>query len=220
MPGEKEWYNSKYNKTNYFGSKEWLYRSYVSSLVAKSGLSLGATVLDAGCGQGLFSYLFHKQGLRIIGIDLSETGIRSAKNQYGAIGINFIVGDVRAIPSKIEFDCVFTRACSLYNTKEFSKKQEITDGLMKFVKKRGIFIFAYNTKLNPFLKNKSWIYQTLNDVRKHFMAYPRIKIYVVNRLDLVLFKKNGFNLIFTKINVIISKLFGVGVEIIVVVEKD
>jgi len=219
MSRKKEWYNIKYNKENYFGTREWLYRHYISSLVSRSGLKAGSSVLDVGCGQGFFSYLFHKHGLKVYGIDISETGIQVAQSHYGLLGIHFVVGDVRAIPLSMKFDCVFTRACSLYNDKEFPKLQEITDGLLSYVRDGGTFVFAYNTKLNPKQKSKSWMYHTLIDVEKHFSKYSMVKIYVVNRLDMLIFGKYAFNSLFTKLNVSISKSLCIGVEFISILSK-
>lgn len=54
----------------------------------------GASVLDVGCGQGFFSYLFRKHGMTVCGIDVSEVGIRAAQNAYGHLGISFVVADI------------------------------------------------------------------------------------------------------------------------------
>jgi SAM-dependent methyltransferase len=219
VSNEREWYNKKYNKRNYFGSREWLYGPYISSLVSLSGLKAGFSVLDAGCGQGFFSYLFHRHGLKVCGIDLSETGIRAAQSLYGSLGIRFVVGDIRSIPLSMKFDCVFTRACSLYNSKDFIISQEITDRLLGYVREGGTFIFAYNTKLNPMQKSKSWMYHTLGDVQRHFSRYPLVKIYVVNRLDMVLIGKYALNLLFTRLNAFLSTVLGIGVEFICILRK-
>lgn len=197
----------------------WLFRSFVSSVVSLSGLKAGSSILDVGCGQGFFSYLLHRHGLKVYGIDISETGIEVAQNLYGALGINFVVGDVRTIPLAMKYDCVFTRACSLYNIKDFPMSPAITDGLLGYVKDDGVFIFAYNTKLNPMQKSKSWMYHTLSDVERHFSRYPMVKIYVVNRLDMLLIGKYAFNSLFTRLNVFMSKTLGLGVEFICVVRK-
>ena len=216
---EKEWYNNKYINRNYFGTREWLYRPYISSLVSLSDLKAGSSVLDAGCGQGFLSYLFHRHGLKVYGIDISETGILVAQRLYGSLGIHFAVGDVRTIPLSMKFDCVFTRACSLYNTKNFPMSQGITDGLLEYVKDSGTLIFAYNTKLSPMRKSSSWIYHTISDVKNHFSRYPMVKIYVVNRVDMLLIGRYALNLLFTWINVFLSKALGIGVEFICILKK-
>jgi len=43
------------------------------------------TILDIGCGDGLWTYLLAKKGLRATGIDISEYGIQIARNKKRAI---------------------------------------------------------------------------------------------------------------------------------------
>src|ERR1700723_96158 len=92
-----DFYNETYRETNYFRYQNWLYEPYVSSLIAFCGLRKGAMVLDVGCGQGFFSNLFRKNGMRVHGIDMSETGIRAAQSLYGHLGITFAVADIETV---------------------------------------------------------------------------------------------------------------------------
>src|SRR5215831_8391381 len=112
-------YNLKYKDLNYFRYSERIYSPYISSLIKSCGLERGSSVLDIGCGQGFFSYLLSKYGMKVSGIDLSESGIRAAKNVYGDLGINFAVGDIETVSFPQQFDCIFVRSCSLYNNDEF-----------------------------------------------------------------------------------------------------
>src|SRR5438034_7915971 len=109
-------YDVKYRDQNYFQYRRWLHAPYVSSLVRACGLPEGASVLDVGCGQGFFSYLFHTHGMKVTGIDVSETGIRTADRLYGRFGITFTVADIHTAVFPERFDCLFVRSCSLYNT--------------------------------------------------------------------------------------------------------
>src|SRR5207249_8437557 len=88
-------YDVKYRDANYFRYRRGLYAPYVSTLVRACGLPAGSSVLDVGCGQGFFSYLFHAHGMRVTGVDVSETGIQTAERLYGRRGITFAVADVR-----------------------------------------------------------------------------------------------------------------------------
>jgi len=45
-------------------------------------LQTGATVLDVGCGNGFNAGQFLARGCRVVGIDLSETGIAIAREKY------------------------------------------------------------------------------------------------------------------------------------------
>ena len=184
------------------------------------GLKKKSSILDAGCGQGFFSYLLDKCGMKVYGLDISESGIRAAKNNYRSSNVEFIVGDIQTIPfiSK-EFDCVFIRSCSFYNTDDFSLKNHITDYLLSFVRDGGIFIFLYNTNLGLFKKSTSWRFHTLCDAEKHFSLYPNTRIFLVNKVDTILMKKYTFNPILTKLNTYISNAFGLGCELVCVYRK-
>lgn len=56
-----------------------------------------SSILDIGCGKGTFTHLLKKHNNRVVGIDLSETAIRKAKESYP--DIEFIAMDVRDLSS-------------------------------------------------------------------------------------------------------------------------
>jgi len=62
----------------------------------------GKRILDAGCGMGVFSIVFGgKQARRVIGIDLSEEGIRRARrvvNQLRLTNVTFMEGNILRLP--------------------------------------------------------------------------------------------------------------------------
>jgi 2-polyprenyl-3-methyl-5-hydroxy-6-metoxy-1,4-benzoquinol methylase len=51
-------------------------------------------VLDVGCGNGALAYDISKKAKRVIGIDIQEKYIASAKKKYSAENLEFIVGDI------------------------------------------------------------------------------------------------------------------------------
>src|SRR3989442_13929480 len=90
-------YDVKYRDQNYFQYRRWLHAPYVSSLVRACGLPEGASVLHVGFGQGFFSYLFHARGMKVTGIAVSQTGIRTADRLYRGFWRTFTVaGDLAA----------------------------------------------------------------------------------------------------------------------------
>ncbi len=136
-------YNEKYRRDVYFRYKTWLYKPYIRAIVRKAKLRPGDRVLDAGCGQGFFSSLFDAMGFTTLGIDISSEGIRSAIANYSSTNTTFRVGDLRSLDLRNEFDCVFARSCSVYNTEEFEISPEITAILLRLVKIGGVLIFDY-----------------------------------------------------------------------------
>jgi malonyl-CoA O-methyltransferase len=101
-------YDEKYRSSNYFAYRTWLYRPFVKALVRRAGLRRGGRLLDAGCGQGFFTWLFAERGLEAVGVDVSAAGLSSATEMYHSSGAKFELGDVLELACRSEFDCVFT----------------------------------------------------------------------------------------------------------------
>lgn len=71
----------------------------------------GGTLLDAGCGTGLFSVAMAKRGYRVTAIDIAPRMIAAAQQAAYAAGvadrITFIEGDVEAVTNVVDgFDAV------------------------------------------------------------------------------------------------------------------
>ena len=64
---EAKHYNEAYLQPDYWHYKTWLYRPFLKALVAKANLKRGAHILDAGCGQGFFTWLFADLGFKALG---------------------------------------------------------------------------------------------------------------------------------------------------------
>ena len=96
----KKFWNNRSHKKNYAGSNtlsgDMLETNYLSSIIKKN-----STILDAGCGNGIFfSRLYKKiKYKRALGIDYSEGMIYNAQKR-NLPQTSFIVDDI-TIPSKI-----------------------------------------------------------------------------------------------------------------------
>ncbi len=92
-------------------SPYWL-RSYAHRGIFEGFLSrvpAGATVLDAGCGEGVLSRLLAKQGAKVTGVDISHENIRAAKRyaEEEGVSVQFLQGDIEALPFEAKsFDWV------------------------------------------------------------------------------------------------------------------
>lgn len=58
----------------------------------------GSFIVDAGCGDGLGSYLLAKNGYRVTGIDLSNEMIEKAKARTDLDSLTFVQGDLTNLP--------------------------------------------------------------------------------------------------------------------------
>ena len=217
--GKSDFYNESYRKKNYFHYQSWVYAPYISSLISYSGLKKESSVLDVGCGQGFFSSLFNKYGMRVHGVDLSEAGVEMARNQYGRPGLTFSVEGVETARFAELFDCVFVRSCSLYNTEAFSVQKEVTHSLLRHLKTGGLFIFVYNSNFSS-KESRKWRYHTLEDMNNHFAEYPEAKIFFLNRIITYLFRARSFSPIVTRFNILLSRLSGMGGDLVCILKKS
>jgi SAM-dependent methyltransferase len=211
-------YNERYRNTNYFRYRTWLYRSYVSSLIAFCRLKSGDTLLDVGCGQGIFSYLFSKHGIKVHGIDISETGIEAAKSLYGRFGITFAVDDIRTATFPRQFDCIFARSCSLYNSDAFLIQKGATHEFLKHLKTKGTFIFAYNSKLSSKI-SQTWRYHSLEDLKQHFSDYPCAKAFFLDRITPLFLRRYSLTAFATRLSILLSKASGTGGDLICILQE-
>ncbi|WP_078409658.1 class I SAM-dependent methyltransferase [Priestia abyssalis] len=58
----------------------------------------GSFIVDAGCGDGLGSYLLAKKGYRVTGVDLSNEMIEKAKARTDLDSLTFVQGDLTNLP--------------------------------------------------------------------------------------------------------------------------
>jgi len=211
-------YNLKYSQDDYFDNRKWINEIYVKNIIRKSGLSRTSHLLDVGCGQGHFSYLFNKNGMSVLGVDLSVTGIRYARKRYERDGLSFMICDAFEIPVKTKFDCVFARSLSIYNTDNIKQIQTITKTLMEHIKADGLFIFCYNANFNK-IKSDVWRCHSLDQVKRFFSDYQNKEIYFSSKIDCLIFRKFAFNKVFSYINVFASRILGLGGEIVCIIKK-
>jgi len=213
-------YDNKYRRANYFEYRDWWYYSYLKAVVTRAGLRRGASVLDAGCGQGFFTALFDRLGFDAVGVDLSGEGIAAAKARYQGTGTRFMVGDVTDLPFRGEFDLVFTRSCSLYNTEDFGLDDAVTQRMLEYVKPGGVFIFDYYTKLKSGKRSDTWLYHSARDMERHFAAFRNCRMYFCLRFDALLLGALILTRPWSEVAQSLSRLSGLGGELVAIVRKD
>jgi 2-polyprenyl-3-methyl-5-hydroxy-6-metoxy-1,4-benzoquinol methylase len=102
------------------------------------------TVLDIGCGNGALTYDVARKAKKVVGIDLNEQNITSAKNKFSRENIEYIHGDALTYHQKEKFDVII-----LSNVLEhIDKRVEFLTSLKKLAPKILVRV--------PML-NRSWI---------------------------------------------------------------
>ena len=108
------------------------------------------SVLDFGCGNGSLTSALHvSEKCRVVGVDISESGIREASAAFE--GIEFMVGDLSdtSIRSKIssKFDVI---VCTEVIEHVYSPRK-LVDNLCHFLSPEGVVIVS--TPYHGYLKN-------------------------------------------------------------------
>ena len=175
-----------------------------------------------GCGQGTFADLFAENGLRTHDVDLSEVGISAARevNKNKNKNLSFAVGDILDLDNRNQFDCVFTRSCSLYNSQTFEEDQRTTEVLDSYVREGGVLIFVYHTRIGSRGVSPDWILHSVANVRNHFRPYPGAEVYFSLRLEAALFGRLSFTRVNSAICERTSRLARIGEEVVAFVRKS
>ena len=209
-------YDRSYVQANYFQYRTWVYRPFIKAIIKRVRLAEGSRLLDAGCGQGFFTSLFAECGMKALGVDISPEGVKQARKNYGAEA-EFVVGDVCRLPYKNQFDCVYSRSCSLYNRDNFAEDRTVSDALLKYVKPGGMLIFDYYTNLCQRKKSAAWLYHSVAAARKHFSHYPGGKVYFSLRIDALLLGSRSFSL--SGLNILAGRFTGIGGDLVAIVPR-
>jgi SAM-dependent methyltransferase len=64
------------------------------------------SVLDLGCGTGVFALMLADRGIRVIGADPAKASVDVARGKPGAERVTWIDGDASAIPASVTVDMV------------------------------------------------------------------------------------------------------------------
>lgn len=224
-------YDRIYQDPSYFNYRPWMFAPYVRALVKKYNVRKRSRLLDLGCGTGFFAQLFCDEGMDVIGIDLSEVGVRAARTLCKG-EIHLVVGDGNELPFKAEsFDLIFCRGYVPYNLENLASHTQVTRYLLRYLRAGGLFVFAYSTDLSGLLGRRkrpvgktgsSWINQTLDDIEQHFSSIESARVVdlcFLNRLEPVFLGRYGMNSLFNPINAFLVKATGVRGEAICVLEK-
>lgn len=133
---EFEW--KKHSKVLDEHEQEFLH--VLGDVVPVQGLK-GKVILDAGCGQGRFSYFLHKYGGRtVISFDLGEQVLLAAGNLSSYPNIHVVQASIYQPPFKAMFDYVF----SIGVIHHLPHPEQAFQGLSGLLKKGGkIFIWVY-----------------------------------------------------------------------------
>ena len=114
-------------------------------------LEAGARVLDLCCGQGRHAVPFAKMGMRVTGLDMTESYLALARSAADAAGVELrlVHGDMREIPYEGEFDAVINMFTAFGYFDEEADDQRVLDSAARALKPGGRLLLD--------LLNRDWV---------------------------------------------------------------
>ncbi len=141
-----EWFNSKYYHILYKHRDHEEAKLFIDNICQLVQLDKGQKVLDLACGKGRHAIYLNRKGLNVVGLDLSEENVRSAKIKENET-LRFFTHDMRLPWSESEFDCVFNLFTSFGYFEVKGENQLSINNVALSLKKGGTFILDF---LNPY----------------------------------------------------------------------
>ena len=120
----------------------------VDFIIRHLDLKAGDSILDAGCGPGLYCERFKKRGLSVTGIDISSNSIEYARDNASNKGldIRYVCNNYLDMDFENEFDAVFMiwwDFCVLTN----EGRKKLLKNIKRALKPGGRFVFDVSTPL-------------------------------------------------------------------------
>jgi len=98
------------------------------------------SVLDAGCGKGIYTFILNNSGYKAKGFDFSEIAIEQAKKRYKNIDYRKLDGFVLDYNEK--FDLIFANGFSPFNTTDFIKSTKLIEYWKDFLNDNGTVLIV------------------------------------------------------------------------------
>jgi 2-polyprenyl-3-methyl-5-hydroxy-6-metoxy-1,4-benzoquinol methylase len=117
---------------------EHLHRFFFVRALAK-----GKVVLDAGCGEGIGSYIFSEKAKFVFGFDIDEECIRLAKEKYKRDNLCFLTGSIHEIPFK---EGTFDLVVCLEVIEHVEEQEKAIHEMKRVLKKDGMLIISTPNK--------------------------------------------------------------------------
>ncbi len=105
------------------------------------------TILDAGCGTGVFTFDFLSPGARIVGLDISLPMLRRALKKGGSGLFHVVSADLsKTLPFKDE---TFDKVVSVTAIEFIEDAQSAVKEMFRVAKKKGMIVVATLNSLSP-----------------------------------------------------------------------
>ena len=140
------WFDSPYYHTLYKNRDEKEAQVFIDNLVQHLQIPKGSKLIDIACGKGRHATYFNSLGLDVVGVDLSQNSINTAKKDENK-NLQFSVHDMRVNYQENAFDVVTNLFTSFGYFENNKDEQKAINAMANNLKKEGILIIDFmNTK--------------------------------------------------------------------------
>jgi len=140
------WFDSPYYHTLYKNRDEKEAQVFIDNLIDYLQIHKGSKLIDIACGKGRHAKYFNKKGMDVVGVDLSQNSINTAKKDENK-NLQFLVHDMRENYQKDAFDVVTNLFTSFGYFENNKDEQKAINAMANNLKKEGILIIDFmNTK--------------------------------------------------------------------------
>ena len=113
----------------------------------------GETILDAGCGTGVFTLDILAFGVHVIGLDISLPMLRRAREKAGGEPLQIVSGDMLYLPFSENF---FDKVVSVTALEFIEDGQGAVRELFRVTKKGGSIVVATLNSLSPWASRRKF----------------------------------------------------------------
>lgn len=206
------------------GFKYYPEDEYFIRQVLKFSKNKNPKILDVGCGNGHYSFLFEKYGAIVTAFDFDKDLIKKANEKKKELNSNveFLVADGRC-PEKYfseKYDIVFLSGFALFGV-DLNKK--IMKKYLLLLDRRSKLVFVHNSNLTGSIRKTNWRNHKLEELKSFFESLDCEveEIYFYDRHIIIkLLHSFAFNNFSTKIHVLISKITALPCSLVFIVKKN
>ena len=136
------WFDSPYYHTLYKNRDEKEAQVFIDNLIDCLQIHKGSKLIDIACGKGRHAKYFNKKGMDVVGVDLSQNSINTAKKDENK-NLQFSAHDMRENYQENAFDVVTNLFTSFGYFENNQDEQKAINAMANNLKKEGILIIDF-----------------------------------------------------------------------------
>ena len=136
------WFDSPYYHILYKNRDDKEAELFIDNLVQHLQIQKGSKIIDIACGKGRHATYFNKQGMDVVGVDLSKNSISTAK-QFENSSLVFDVHDMREVYKETHFDIATNLFTSFGYFDNENDNLNAINSISKNLKEEGLLVIDF-----------------------------------------------------------------------------